>query len=222
MAVDNSRQVDFGGEDLIVRSIFTNISSPGLGTSTGISTTGQMVDSEQFSILQSDNTFGTGALSAGAGTAVFSSPVGTVTLPASTQYIFEGQYYITDVNSSISHAYQTLFAGTAGLASIAYSANGWLSAAGGSSVAVAGVQSYNNVATKVTVTNTSSSATTNGVITLWGTLTVSAGGGGTFIPQIASSAALSAGSGAPVIKAGSYFRMWSMGTASTATVGAWS
>lgn len=170
----------------------------------------QQVDAEQFCILAADNS------ATGRGASAFpvfnSTTLGAVTLAAGKQYAFEGVYILTNVNTT-SHTWATLFGGAATLTSINYAVNGVTSTA--STPASGGLSGWANAATAVVATAAQTSATENVVIQINGVLTVNAGG--TFVPQLQASANLS--TGAQVVKAGSFFRIWEMSSA--ATVGAW-
>jgi hypothetical protein len=260
MAVDTSRQIDTGGEDLIVRDLFIGSTAPGqagtkvsssgtlspqAGTATvpplkltsgtnlttaspGVieydgfafyatsqSSARQTIDTEQWLIAQADVTGGS-VISATAAT-LFSSGASTLTLGAG-QYAFEFQYYTT-CSQNTSVQLQLGFSGTA-VTTIAYNANG-VTSTGGSSITAFGVDVWQNSSTLVTVTNSNSTATANSIICGYGTMNVSTGAGGTWIPTY-STVANSISAGALLLKAGSFMRVWGIGPASTQSVGRWS
>lgn len=142
---------------------------------------------------------------------VFDTAQDTFTLEGSMIYFFEAMYYISTAGTT-SHSTSVLFGGTATFTSLAYSAlakqtatdiSGTISAVWATSAAA------------VTVGAAAATATFNQVI-LKGTLRVNAAG--TLIPQFKYSAAPGA---APVVQAGSYFRLQPAGTDTDVSKGAW-
>lgn len=176
----------------------------------------QTMDTEQWLIAQADITASTGIPSTTAAS-IFSSGASTLTLAAG-QYAFELQLYSTN-SQNTSVALTLGFSGTA-TPIIAYNVTGATSTGGGSSITVFGVDVWQNSTAQVTMTNTSSSATANSIITGYGTMNISAGAAGTFIPAY-SCAQNSISSGALVWKAGSFLRVWGIAPASTQSVGRW-
>lgn len=140
---------------------------------------------------------------------------GAITLPASSGYLFDALYMISNTGTT-SHTWGTLFAGTATITSIGYGVQ-----------ARTGITSANtitamsslivSVATVVPVTAASTSATEFVHIQLTGTVRIN--GGGTFIPQIKASADPV---GTQKMLAGSYFKLTPLGTDTAVTLGNWS
>lgn len=140
---------------------------------------------------------------------------GAVTLFASTTYLMEAVYLITNVGTT-SHTWSTLFAGTATLTSIAYAVQAYTGVTSAATItAVSG--NYTIAATALAVTAASVSATENVQIQLRGVIRVNAAG--TLIPQIKLSAATT---GASKMLANSYIQLTPIGTNSVVSVGNWS
>ncbi|MCX6254833.1 MAG: hypothetical protein NTV31_10200, partial [Bacteroidia bacterium] len=138
---------------------------------------------------------------------VFNSPAnGTITLSASTSYLFEGQYSINSAGGT-STSLGTLFGGTATFTSIGYTA---ITAKG----ATLGMTSFVNTAGVSTVTQ--ANTTNNVTVIIRGIVRINAGG--TFIPQFQFSAAPGA---APIVATNSYFKIYPIGTNTVNYVGNW-
>lgn len=190
---------------------------------TAVASARQQLDAEQFVIASADSaTYNNTLLDTATAAPVFTTTTsgtatGAVTLAAGKTYAFEAQYLLTNTGTT-SHTWAALFAGTATLTRIGYSAFG-LSTTTANTPATGGLSGFTSVATATVVTAASTSATEQVIITLNGVLTVNAAG--TFIPQLQASARPGA-SGTPgvVVKAGSFFRIWEMGSANF--VGNWS
>lgn len=190
---------------------------------TSIASARQQLDSEQFVIASANSaTYNNTLLDTAVAAPVFTTTTsgtaaGAITLTAGKTYAFEAQYLLTNTGTT-SHTWATLFAGTATLTSIAYSAFG-LSTTTANTPATGGLSGFSNVATATVVTAASTSATEQVIVTLNGVLTVNAGG--TFIPQMKASARPGAtGTPGVILNAGSFFRIWQMGSANS--VGNWS
>jgi hypothetical protein len=142
-----------------------------------------------------------------------------VTLSASTVYAFECSYVFTRTAGTTSHTLSTVFGGTATINNILYSAIE-MDATGsfgvrGSQIA-AGITAINTAAATV-VTTAMGSASQVVSLTVFGTVSVNAGG--TFIPQYSLSAAPG---GAYTTQPGSYFSIYPIGAAgSNTSVGTW-
>ncbi len=163
--------------------------------------------SEFFIALSSDYTATNGA----AAQKVFNDPTnGTITLSGSTTYMFEGQYSI-DIDGGANISLGTLFAGTANVSSIGYTA---ITTKAGSQTVQGDRTSFVNTAGYTTVTQVN----TNRYITVIVRGIVRISTGGTFIPQFQFSGAPSA---APVVAANSYFKIYPIGTNIVKSVGNW-
>lgn len=143
---------------------------------------------------------------------VFDTAADTITLPASTSYIMRGVYHIHTTGTT-SHQLGLLFAGTATLTSIAYSAS-----ATNAATEVTGAPStlWVTVATVTNVTPGTATATHHTVI-IEGI--VRTNGAGTFIPQYQWSAAPGV---AGVTLKGSYLSLTPFGSDTAVSVGNWS
>lgn len=141
------------------------------------------------------------------------SASGQVTLAASTSYEFEAEYMITNTGTN-SHTWAVAFGGGASLAAITYDAIAV--SATGAATPTAANQLWNNTAAATAVTTASTSATENVTIRLRGLARVTSGG--TFVPQIKLSAAPG---GVQAMKAGSFFRLWAVGSNAVTTIGNW-
>jgi hypothetical protein len=164
---------------------------------------------EQVTILSADNTAPTNVNTA---QNVFPTGQGTLTVQGATTYEFEAFYEI-DTTGATSNTLQTLFGGTATFTAISYysiSTNGTAS----TTPATASMRNI-NVATASAVTAAVAAATQR-QIKLRGTMRINAAG--TVIPQFQYSAAPGA---APVVKIGSFFRCWPVGSNTVTSVGAW-
>lgn len=183
---------------------------------TAVASSRQVRDTEQFCCLTTDFT---ATDSAAAQKAFNSSTNGALTVAAATTYFFEGLIKIANTGTT-SHTWAMLFGGTATLTGIFYNAMARTGATSGATItALSDLQVA--VATAVPVTAASTSATEFVSIFVKGFVEVNAAG--TFIPQIQASAQPGL-SGTPgvTVKAGSYFRMWPVGSNSVSNVGNWS
>ena len=139
---------------------------------------------------------------------------GTITLPAATGYYFEWLVLGTNTGAT-SHQWQLGFGGTATLTSISYASYGSTATSAGGLTNVAG--GHATAATAYSVTTASTSTTENVRIRATGRIYINAAG--TLIPQIGFSAQPN---GTETLLAGSFFRMWPIGSNSVASVGNWS
>ncbi len=169
----------------------------------------QILAAQQVSIVVTDRT----GANDNSVQALFDSATATVTLASDTTYQFEAHYWITRAAGSGSHTTATLFGGTATFTSLEYLAQ----VTNPTGTVLANVQQLvGTAATALVLTAASTSTTENVIIKLTGTFRVNAGG--TLIPSFQYSAAPG---GAPTIKAGTFFRIWPVGTGSVAAVGSW-
>jgi hypothetical protein len=96
--VDNTRQVDFGGEDLICRNVYVGATAPGQSTGTNVSTSQGLT---QF-VVDNVNFNATG-----------DTPI-TVTLPTGyTRYVVSG-LYLSGASASISSSSVGLYTAASG------------------------------------------------------------------------------------------------------------
>lgn len=188
----------------------------------------QQMDAEQYIIATANSaTYNNTGLDTATAGPVFTSTTnsgisaGAVTLTAGKTYCFEFVYNLTNTGTT-SHTWATLLAGGATFSTGSnYSVNG-VSFGTASTPATGGLSGFiasTTLSTAVVVTAASTSATEQVTIQGFGTLVIS--GGGTVIPSLKASARPGA-SGTPgvVILAGSYFRVWEMGSSNF--VGNWS
>ena len=140
--------------------------------------------------------------------------LGTITLPASTAYEFEGNVVITRAAGTTSHTTSLLFGGTATLTSIMYQA---IVKTSTGAALTAGSMHHATSAAAIVVTAASTSATENVNIWIKGIVRINAAG--TFIPQFQYSAAPG---GVPTIIANSYFKLNPIGSNTVESVGNWS
>lgn len=194
---------------------------------TSIASARQQMDSEQFVIASANSaTYNNTLLDSATAAPVFTTTTsgtatGAVTLTAGKTYCFEFMYNLTNTGTT-SHTWATLFAGTATFnAGSSYTVAGvtGTTASTPASGGLSGFISGTTLSTAVVVTAASTSATEQVTVTGYGTFSVNAGG--TVIPSLKASARPGA-SGTPgvVVIAGSYFRIWQMGSANF--VGNWS
>jgi hypothetical protein len=139
---------------------------------------------------------------------------GAVLVNSSTQYEFEANYVITNTGTT-SHTWAVLFGGTATITAGSMTCNAVSSTS--SAVAAASQGWTSTLATAFVVTAASTSATENATIHCWGVVQINAGG--TWIPQLKSSAATGQ---TAVVKAGSYYLQNNVGPANTVAIGPWS
>lgn len=188
---------------------------------TSLASSRQVRDTEQFVCLTANGpTDNNSLLDASTAAAVFRTPTnGTITVGASTSYFFEAMYLLSNTGTT-SHTWSTLFAGTATLTSISYTALAYTGTTSGVTLtAVSAAQIA--VATAVPITAASTSATEFVTVILKGVIRTTAAG--TLIPQLKASARPGAsGTPAVIILAGSYFRIWPVGVDTVASVGNWS
>lgn len=138
---------------------------------------------------------------------------GGVTVAAATTYLMDGLLVISRAAGVTSHTIGLLFAGTATLTSIQYSAE---TNVGEVETLLPESRVISRVATNTPVTAASTTATEQKQIKLYGIIRINTGG--TLIPQFIYSAAPG---GAPTIKANSFFRLQPFGDNSFATQGVW-
>lgn len=146
---------------------------------------------------------------------------GAITLPGSSSYLLEAEYMITNVGTT-SHTWSTLFAGTATITALDYSARGRSGITSQLTLTADSSASQSTGAgslptTALVMTAASTSATENVLLSIRGTLRINAGG--TFIPQIKLSAATT---GASKMLRGSWIRLTPFGTDTATNLGNWS
>lgn len=181
----------------------------------------QVCDAEQF-IIQTANssTYNNTVLDTASAGQVFSTGSGALTVQGTTTYFFEGLYKLSNTGTT-SHTWATLFALTnsATLTGIQYTVMGDTRTTSAATIAATSMLDV-AVATQVPVTAASTSATEFVTLFLKGYMAVNVGG--TVTPQLQASARPGAtGTPGVVVLAGSYFRMWPVGTNSVASVGNW-
>lgn len=188
---------------------------------TSVASSRQVIAAEQFVCLTANGpTDNNSLLDAATAAAVFRTPTnGTLTVAASTTYMFEAMYYLSNTGTT-AHTWSTLFGGTATFTSVAYLASAYTGTTSGATITAMSAAQV-AVATAVAVTASSTSATEFCTFWLRGVIRVNAAG--TLIPQLKASARPGA-SGTPgvTILAGSYFRAWPLGSDTVASVGNWS
>jgi len=146
---------------------------------------------------------------------------GAITLPASSGYLFEAEYLLTNTGTT-SHTWAVLFAGTASITALDFIARGRSGATSQATLAADSSASQSNAAgslptTALVMTAASTSATENVLISMRGTLRINASG--TFIPQIQPSAATT---GTAKMLRGSYIRFTPIGSNTATNLGSWS
>lgn len=186
-----------------------------------------IIDAEQY-IIQvtepaADNN---GGLDSNTAAAFFTAGSGQITLTTGKTYFFEACYMLTNTGTT-SHTWGHQFGGTAAFTALGTGYQGWgisstgngTGTTGGGGGMVTGFTATGSTSKITALTQASTSATENATIQVVGTLVVATGG--TLIPQLIASARPGA-SGTPGVthKAGSFFRIWEVSTAST--VGNWS
>lgn len=188
----------------------------------------QQADAEQFIIATANSaTYNNTGLDTAVAAPVFTSTTnsgvsaGALTLVAGKTYCFEFMYNLTNTGTT-SHTWATLFAGAASFSTgTCYTVSG-ASGVTASTPITGGLQGFiasTTLTTPVVVTAASVSATEQVTVIGQGTLVIS--GGGTLIPQLKASARPGAtGTPGVILLAGSYFRIWQMGTNNN--VGNWS
>lgn len=212
-------QLFSGANNVIITptNVFTNCTTNVLDQSTTDTNTymscpplglgGQVVLAEQFSLSAADIS---GANSTGVQN-WFAAAQDTFKLKAGTTYDFEAKLLLYNTGTN-SRSVGLLFGGTATFTDFHYNAlasnsNNW-------SAPSAPTMTETSVVTNTLVTAAVAAITQNS-ITVRGTMRVNAAG--TFIPQFAYSAVPGA---APLIVAGTFFRIWPKGSASVPAVGA--
>lgn len=178
---------------------------------TSVASSRQVVDTVQLCLLSADYVL---TDTASAQKALNCTSNGQVTVAASTTYMFEATYYITNTGTN-AHTWGMAIGGTATLTSgflsiTAYTANALTTLATPQMVATTAV------ATAAVVTGSLTSATENGVYKVTGVLRINAGG--TVIPQVKQSATTG---GTLTMKTNSYFRIWPIGSNTATTIGNW-
>jgi len=141
------------------------------------------------------------------------SGLGAISLPSGTSYFMEAVYYITRGVGSNSHTLSTLFAVSAALTGITYTAD-TTSTTGNTLGAVSRI--YGTSVTAVVVTAASVSSTENITVVIRGIVRTNAAT--TFTPQIQYS---SAPGGAPTVLTNSYIRLTPIGNNAVTFVGNW-
>lgn len=181
---------------------------------TAVASSRQVRVDEQYCVLTSDYT----ASDTASAQKIFNcSTNGALTLAAGTKYEFEMDVWLTNTGTT-SHTWALLFGGAASFTRIFYAAEAYTAA---SNALTALLSIFGAAATAVVVTGASTSATENVRIKARGIMDINAAG--TVIPQIQASAQPGAtGTPGVTIKTGSYFRIWPVGAAATASVGNWS
>jgi hypothetical protein len=195
---------------------------------TAVASARQQVDAEQFIIATANSaTYNNTGLDTASAAPVFTSTTnsgvtnGAVTLAAGKTYIFEFLYNLTNTGTT-SHTWATAFGGTATFSTgtnYQVFGNSGTTASTPASGGLSGFIASTTMSTAVVCTAASTSATEQVAVEGYGVFVVNAGG--TVIPQMKASARPGA-SGTPgvVVLAGSYFRVWEMG--SNNFVGNWS
>jgi hypothetical protein len=139
------------------------------------------------------------------------------TLSAGTVYEFQGTYIAIKTTTTTSHTLGHSFGGTATLNNIGYTVIRYFDATGFATVNVAPAgMSYIQTASNVTTMGASVSATNYQIYNFVGIVSINAGG--TFIPQVTTSASGPIYTG----QIGSYFRIYPIGASgSNINVGTW-
>lgn len=195
---------------------------------TAVASSRQQLDAEQFIIATANSaTYNNTGLDASTAAAVFTSTTnsgatnGAVTLAAGKTYVFEFLYNLTNTGTT-SHTWATLFGGTATFSTgtnYSVSGNSFGTASTPATGGLSGFIASTTMSTAVVVTAASTSATEQVTIQGFGTFVVN--GAGTVIPQLKASARPGAtGTPGVIVLAGSFFRIWEMGTNNF--VGNWS
>lgn len=188
----------------------------------------QQLDAEQYIIASANSTtYSNTGLDSSSAYQAFTATTnpaltaGAVTLVAGKTYYFEAVYMLTNTGTT-SHTWATALGGTA-----TFSAGSGYQAFGASGVtastpisgSLTGFINSTTLSTAVVCTAASTSATEQVTITQSGILVVLAAG--TVIPQLKASARPGAtGTAGVTLLAGSFFRIWEMGT--NTQVGNWS
>lgn len=142
---------------------------------------------------------------------VFAAANDALTVAAGTTYLFEAVYFVTS-GTTTTHTTNVAFGGTATLTSIMYHySSTTVTAAATPTAPVSGIIAT-AASTAINATNTLANVT----IKLSGVVRVNAAG--TFIPQVAYSAAPGA---AGTVAVNSYFIMWPIGNGTVVAIGPW-
>ena len=187
----------------------------------------QQVDGEQYIVAAANSTtYSNAGLDASTAYQVFTSTTnstlstGALSLAAGKTYFFEFMYNLTNTGTT-SHTWSTVLGGSASFsAGSGYAVTGvtGTTASTPATGSLSGFIASTTLSTAVVVTAASTSATEQVSITGLGTLVINAGG--TVIPQLkASSRPGASGTPGVTLLAGSFFRVWEMGSASN--VGNW-
>ena len=202
----------------------TNLTTPAAGAieydgtlfyATSVASTRQFIRTVQYQSLVADYTLTDGS----AAQQVFNGTTnGAVTLPASTAYMIDAVYYLTNTGTT-SHTWAILFGGTATItaAGTMLRVDGYTATSNAltstSTIYVSGA----SISSATVVTAASTSATENVVISMRGRININAAG--TLIPQIKASAQPN---GTEKILAGSFIALWPIGANTATSVGNWS
>ncbi len=150
-----------------------------------------------------------------------SSTNGAITLPASSSYLLEAEYMITNTGTT-SHTWGVLFAGTASLTALDFQARGRSGitslltlTADSSASQQTGAGSLPT--TNLVMTAASTSSTEKVLISIRGVVRINAGG--TFIPQVKLSAQAN---GTEKMLRGSFIRLTPFGSDTATSLGNWS
>lgn len=149
------------------------------------------------------------------------STFGRINLPASSAYLLEALYMITNTGTT-SHTWATLFAGTATLTSLDYMVSGRSGVTSQLTLTAESSASQSTGAgslptTALVATAASVSSTENVLLRLAGVLRINAAG--TFIPQVQMSAAPG---GTQKMLRGSYIKLTPIGSNTATQLGSWS
>ncbi|CAB5170549.1 hypothetical protein UFOVP155_30 [uncultured Caudovirales phage] len=139
------------------------------------------------------------------------------TLSSNTIYAFQGTYAAIKTSTTTSHTLGQSFGGTATLNNINYTLMRYFDATGFTTVSIPpAAMAYISTASNTTTMGASTSATNYHVYNFTGIVSVNAGG--TFIPQVTTSASGPIYTG----QIGSYFMIYPIGTAgANVNVGTW-
>lgn len=194
---------------------------------TAVASSRQQLDAEQLIIATANSaTYNNTGLDTASAAPVFTATTnpsitnGAITLAAGKTYCFEFLYNLTNTGTT-SHTWATVLAGTATFSAgsnYQVYGNSFTTASTPATGGLAGFISSTTLSTAVVCTAASTSATEQVAIQGFGTLVINAGG--TVIPQLKASARPGAtGTPGVVLLAGSFFRIWEMGSG---VVGNWS
>lgn len=170
---------------------------------------GSETGGDVFKMLFADDTGGQNAATA----QPWFPTAGTVTLPASGTYFFDGLLYLSRAAGAVSHTTGVLFGGTATLTAINYLG---MAKEGDANDLQDMSAFWATAATTLVLKAASTSVTEQVIIRVQGIVRIN--GAGTLIPQFIYSAAPG---GAPTVKAGSYFSMRKIPDNAVASRGAW-